>query len=186
MVTTTVELIGNVDALVSNAGLSRPWDATSDDPGTFRAIVETNLIGAQQLTSHVVAGMRDAGGGDLVYMSSDVVQGIPRPWMSAYTASKHALEGWVSVLQAELEGTGVRASIIRPGPTQTNHADGWDPDAMTAMFNVWTDRGVVRHWSLLEPWDVAAAVAAVIDAPRHVHLRLIEIMPTVPRAEAVV
>ena len=46
------EAIGPIDVLVSNAGLSRPWYATSTDPATLREIFETNLVGVQPLTAH--------------------------------------------------------------------------------------------------------------------------------------
>lgn len=184
LVKTTVDTIGPVDVLVSNAGLSRPWRTGDNDPSTLRAIMETNLVGAQQLTARLIPAMREAGAGDLVFVSSDVVGGPARPGMSAYTASKHALEGWISVLQAELEGTGIRASIVRPGPTLTDHAADWDPDQMTAMFGEWFEKGIVREWHLLQAGDVAAAIGTVVSAPAHVHLRLIEVMPATPRAEA--
>lgn len=125
--------------------------------------------------------MRKARQGDLVFVSSDVVGAVPRPRMSAYTTSKYALEAWVMVLQSELEGTGVRASVVRPGPTQTGHADGWDPDEMASMFTEWNERRVMRHWGLLTAEDVAAAIATVISAPDHVHLRLVDVAPAVPR-----
>ena len=46
--------------------------------------------------------------GDLIFVTSDVVA-HPRPRMAAYVASKWGLEGFVTALQMELEGTGVRA-----------------------------------------------------------------------------
>lgn len=186
LVSATVAAIGPVDTLVSNAGLSRPCRSANTDPSTLRAIIETNLVGAQQLAARLIPAMREAGTGDLVFVSSDVVGGRARPGMSAYTASKHALEGWISVLHAELEGTGIRASIVRPGPTLTNHAEGWDPDEMTTMFGEWFDKGIVREWHLLQPEDVAATIGTVVRAPAHVHLKLIEVMPATPRVEAAV
>ncbi|MDO3333892.1 SDR family NAD(P)-dependent oxidoreductase [Mycobacteroides abscessus] len=183
LVKSAADTIGPVDVLVSNAGLSRPWRTGDTDPSTLRAILETNLVGAQQLAARLLPAMRDAGSGDLVFVSSDVVGGPARPGMSAYTASKYALEGWVSVLQEELEGTGVRASVVRPGPTLTNHADGWDPDEMAAMFGEWFERGIVREWNLLQPEDVADAIATVVRAPAHVHLKFIEVMPATPKVE---
>ena len=44
-------------------------------------------------------------------------------FMGAYTASKWGLEGLVSSLQMELEGTGVRASVVRPGSTWSKPID---------------------------------------------------------------
>ena len=63
--------------------------------------------------------------GDLVFVSSDVAV-RPRPFMAAYAASKWGLEGLAQSMQMELEGTGVRASIVRPGPTWSEMGSTWD------------------------------------------------------------
>ena len=52
----------------------------------------------------------------------------PDPSMAAYVTSKWGLEGYVRSLQMELEGTGVRATIVRPGPTLTGMGMDWDPE----------------------------------------------------------
>jgi NADP-dependent 3-hydroxy acid dehydrogenase YdfG len=179
------ELVGVIDVLVSNAGLSRPSWVVTTDPATYLAMLHTNLVGAQHLVARLVPAMREVGGGDLVFLSSDVAIGNPRPGMASYTAPKHALEGWVSVLEVEFEGTGVRASIVRPGATATNHADGWDPVEMKVMFDVWNQRGMMPHWNLLQPDDVAAAIEMVHAAPSHVHMKLIELAPSPPVAATV-
>ncbi len=63
--------------------------------------------------------------GDVVFVSSDVAV-RPRPFMSAYAAGKWGLEGMAQAMQMELEGTGVRASIVRPGPTWSEMGTDWD------------------------------------------------------------
>jgi NADP-dependent 3-hydroxy acid dehydrogenase YdfG len=178
-------LVGTVDVLVSNAGASRPLASITVDPVTMRSIFDTNMVGAQHLAAQLIPAMIDNGGGDLVFVSSEVVGGVARPRMGAYSASKHALEAWVAVLQAELEGTGVRASIVRPGHTATNHTDGWNAPELHEMLEIWQRDGVMRHWNLLEPDDVAQVVASIIGYPARMHLRLVEVVPSAPRtAEA--
>jgi NADP-dependent 3-hydroxy acid dehydrogenase YdfG len=174
-------LVGTVDVLVSNAGASRPLLSTRADPATMRSIFDTNMLGAQHLTAQLLPAMIDKGGGDLIYVSSEVVGEAPRPRLGAYSASKHALEAWVAVLQAELEGTGVRASIVRPGHTLTNYTEDWNSAELQEMFDVWQRHGIMRHWNLLEPDDVAQVVASVISCPERMHLRLVEVMPSAPR-----
>lgn len=174
------ELAGPVDVLVSNAGDARPSPALTADPAALAAILDVNVVGAAQLASLLVPPMIERGAGDVVLVSSEIVGAAPRPRMAPYSASKHALEAWAAVLQAELEGTGVRASVVRPGATVTDQAADWDPDVMAEMFGMWERRGVVSHWGLLQPDDVAAAVLTVVSAPPHVHLRLLEVLPTAP------
>jgi NAD(P)-dependent dehydrogenase (short-subunit alcohol dehydrogenase family) len=65
--------------------------------------------------------------GDLVFISSENVT-APRPYQPGYTASKWGLEGLARTLRLELDGTGIRSTIVRPGPTYpTDFARGWDP-----------------------------------------------------------
>jgi NADP-dependent 3-hydroxy acid dehydrogenase YdfG len=175
-------LIGTVDVLVSNAGASRPLRAMSADPRTMRSIFDTNMLGAQHLAARLIPPMVDKGSGDLIFVSSEVVGEAPRPRLAAYSASKHALEAWVAVLQAELEGTGVRASVVRPGHTLTSYTEDWNSTDLQDMFEAWQRHGIMRHWSLLEPDDVARVIASVIDCPERMHLRLIEVVPSAPRA----
>lgn len=174
-------LVGAVDVLVSNAGQSRPLASTSIDPAAMRSIFDINILGAQHLAAQLIPAMIDKGGGDLVFVSSEVVDAVPRPRVAAYSASKHALEAWVAVLQAELEGTGVRASVVRPGHTATNHANDWNAAELQEMLDIWQRDGVMRHWNLLEPDDVARVVSSVISCPERMHLRLVEVVPSAPR-----
>ena len=75
--------------------------------------------------------------------------------MSAYVASKWGLEGFVTALQMELEGTGVRAVIVRPGPTLTGMGMDWDPDVTGEVLAEWTRWGLARHSAFLRPEGVA-------------------------------
>ena len=92
--------------------------------------------------------------GDLIFVTSDVVA-HPRPRMSAYVASKWGLEGFVTALQMELEGTGVRAVIVRPGPTLTGMGMDWDPDVTGEVLAEWARWGLARHSAFLRPEGVA-------------------------------
>ena len=90
--------------------------------------------------------------------------------MSAYVASKWGLEGFVTALQMELEGTGVRAIIVRPGPTLTGMGMDWDPDVTADVLAEWSRWGLARHSAFLRPDGVALAIAhadggAAGDAP---------------------
>ena len=102
--------------------------------------------------------------------------------MGAYVAAKHGLEGMAQTMQMELEGTGVRVSIVRPGPTMTGMGTAWDIAPVEAMLADWSTWGLARHSHFLRPSDVAAAVTAVVSMPRGSHLTLVEIQPEAPIA----
>ncbi|WP_319435643.1 SDR family oxidoreductase [Mycobacterium sp. RTGN5] len=172
---------GPVDVLVSNAGNSFPDPSTNTDQARLREALAVNFMGPQHLVAHALPGMIEAGRGDLIFVSSQVVGGVPRRWMSAYSASKHALEAWIDVLQSELEGTGVRSSIVRPGPTRTEQGTNWSAAEMKLMMSGWHGQGGVPRTEALQPEDVAQVIASVVELPGHVHMRMVEVVPSIPR-----
>ncbi len=169
----------DVDVLVSNAGDVLAETVIGTDPDRFAQQLQVNLMGAQRLAAAVVPGMIDRHCGDVVFVTSDVVR-APRPSMASYVASKWGLEGLARAFQMELEGTGVRASIVRPGPTLTGMGESWDPVAVAGLLDEWGRWGLVRHGGYLSPAGVAGAVMATVQAPRGVHLTLIEVEPEAP------
>lgn len=177
--------VGQVDTLISNAGQSRPMSALKYDDTALTGAIGVNLLGAQALTAALAPAMIERGEGDLIFISSEIVSGPPRPYMSGYSASKHALEAWISVLHCELEGTGVRASVIRPGHTVTGYASGWAEDEITPMVDAWNRFGVLRHLDMLQADDVAQVLQTVLEFPPHVHLRLVEVQPTIASSAGV-
>ncbi len=118
---------GPVEILVSNAARTSSRARRSrPTPEDFEEVLRVNVGGAQRLVRAFGAGMVERRRGDLVFVTSDVVA-HPRPRMAAYVASKWGLEGFVTALQMELEGTGVRAVIVRPGPDADRHGHGLGP-----------------------------------------------------------
>jgi NAD(P)-dependent dehydrogenase (short-subunit alcohol dehydrogenase family) len=170
---------GPVEVLVSNAARIQPGTALETSPEDFEEILRVNVAGAQRLVRAFGPGMVARRRGDLVFVTSDVVA-HPRPRMSAYVASKWGLEGFVTALQMELEGTGVRAAIVRPGPTLTGMGRDWDPDLTGELLAEWTRWGLVRHFGLLRPEGVASAIAHAVAAPRGTHLSVVEVQPEAP------
>ncbi|HUI03368.1 MAG TPA: SDR family oxidoreductase [Acidimicrobiales bacterium] len=173
------ELVGPVDIVVTSAGHAQPGAAVGTSPEDFARTVEVNLLGAHRLVAAFGPAMVARRHGDLVFVSSEVLR-APRPLMAAYVASKWGLEGLVRTMQLELEGTGVRATIVQPGQTLSGMGTDWDPGVATAVLEEWIRRGVARHDHFLRPPDVAAAVLAAVSAPPGTHLPLIEVQPEAP------
>jgi NAD(P)-dependent dehydrogenase (short-subunit alcohol dehydrogenase family) len=168
--------VGAPEILVSGAGdldASQVHDLDSEE---FAGQLQVHLVGAHRLVSRVVPGMVDRGRGDIVFVSSDVVR-TPRTWMGAYVAAKNGVEGMARALWMELEGTGVRASIVRPGPTMTGMGMTWDAETTGTVLADWVKWGVARHPCFLRPEAVAEAIATVVHTPRGSHLTLVEIQP---------
>lgn len=173
------EQLGPVEILVSNAGEVLPGATLSVDPAEFAASVQLNLLGAHRLVRALGPAMVERQRGDIVFVTSDVVR-LPRPHMAAYVASKHALEGLARGMQMELEGTGVRVGIVRPGPTWTEQGSTWEPAVIDHVLALWKDWGLMRHSGILPAEAIAASVLTVATAPRGTHLTLVEVEPEAP------
>jgi NADP-dependent 3-hydroxy acid dehydrogenase YdfG len=176
---TVSEMLGPVEILVGSAGDLEAELVHELSTGEFLRQVQVNLVGMHRLAAAIVPGMISRQRGDVVFVSSDVVR-APRPRMGAYVAAKNGLEGMARAMQMELEGTGVRVSVVRPGPTQTGMGMSWDPATVQAVLDDWVKWGLARHPYFLRPSDIAAAIIAIVSAPRGAHLTLVEIEPEAP------
>ena len=173
------DAVGPIDIMVSSAGHAEPGTALTTSPKEFAHTVEVNLLGAHRLVAALAPAMAKRHHGDLVFVSSDIIR-TPRPLMAAYMASKWGLEGLVRALQLELEGTGVRATIIQPGQTLTEMGTDWGPDTTAEVLGEWVRYGAARHSHFLRPPAVAGAVIAAVTTPPGTHLPLIEVQPEAP------
>lgn len=171
--------LGPVEVLICCAGDLDAHLVHELDSAAFLAEVQVHLVGVHRLVSAFVPAMVARQRGDVVFVSSDVVR-TPRPRMGAYVAAKNGVEGMARAMQMELEGTGVRASIVRPGPTSTGMGMGWDAPTVQAVLDDWGKWGLARHRYFLRARDVAAAVTAIVSAPRGTHLTLVEVEPEAP------
>ncbi len=171
--------LGPVDVLVSNAGEVVPHSAVGADPDHFARSVHVNLLGAQRLAARLGPAMVERGHGDVVFVTSDVVV-RQRTLMASYVAAKSGLEGLARAMQMELEGSGVRVGMVRPGPSSTEQGSTWDEATVNAIVSDWSRWGHLRHDGALLPRNVADAIVAMISAPKGTHLTLIEVQPEAP------
>lgn len=175
--------LGPIDTLVNNAGISVPGLLHETAPADLTREIAVNLVAPALLARRAVAGLRarDAAG-DLVFVSSENVI-APRPYQPGYTASKWGLEGLARTLKLECEGTGIRATIVRPGPTfPTGIADDWDPAVVKRVLETWNRLGLQRHLRWMPATSVAHAVVSAVTAPPGTHLDLIQLGPESPPA----
>lgn len=109
---------GTLDALFNNAGFGLTGAVEDVSRVALRRQLETNLLGAHELTCRVLPTMRRQGSGRIIQCSS-VLGLVALPFRGPYCASKFALEALSDCLRLELRGTGVMVSIIEPGPILT-------------------------------------------------------------------
>lgn len=179
----TTESLGAVEVLVSGAGDMFPGRLHEISTEVFAEQVQIHLIAANRLATAVLPDMVQRRRGDVIFIGSDT--GLAqRPHMGAYGAAKAGLIAMVKNLQMELEGTGVRASIVHPGPTLTEM--GWQLSAeqVGPMLDDWAKWGQARHSYFLRPSDIARAVAFVADTPRGSNIVSMEVQPEAPLTDA--
>ncbi len=107
-----------VDVLINNAGIgcAAPLEILKD--AVHHLVFETNYFGAIRMIQAVLPGMREAGRGKIINISSFAGR-VALPNQSAYCASKFALEAACEALAAEVMPFGIDISIIEPGVVDT-------------------------------------------------------------------
>ncbi|HZE77333.1 MAG TPA: SDR family oxidoreductase [Nitrososphaeraceae archaeon] len=106
---------GRIDVLVNNAGygLFGAFEDLSLDE--IKAQFETNFFGVIRTTQHVLPIMRNGIAGGIIVNVSSVNGHVPFPVISAYVATKFALEGLSESIAYELEPFGIKVILIEPG-----------------------------------------------------------------------
>ena len=152
---------GRLDVWVNNAGVLFSGPAWDQAPDTRRLMLEVNALGTINGTVSAIHGMRDTGGGHVVNIVS--LAGITAvPGEAVYAASKHAAIGFSLSTLADLRLAGVEdidISCVCP--------DGiWTP----MLYDKLDDPDAALSFSgrLLQPEEVVATVAKVLDTPRPV------------------
>jgi NAD(P)-dependent dehydrogenase (short-subunit alcohol dehydrogenase family) len=112
---------GAVGALVNNAGYSQSGAVETVSMDDLRRQFETNVFGLVRMCQLVLPGMRRAGDGRIVNMSS-MGGNFTFPGGGAYHASKYAVEALSDALRFEVKGFGVGVTVVQPGVIRTEFA----------------------------------------------------------------
>ena len=171
--------LGAIDAVVSNAGVSFPGRLHELPVDSLRTELDTNLLGPMLVARRALPAMLERARGDLVFVTS-LNAVLPRPLQVGYTAGKSGLEAVARTLQMELEGSGVRTTIVRPGPTHSEFGSRWAPDVIRRLLASWESWGVLRHHRYLPAERIADAVLTALTAPRGTRIDEIQVNPEAP------
>ncbi|MBB2774456.1 UNVERIFIED_ORG: NAD(P)-dependent dehydrogenase (short-subunit alcohol dehydrogenase family) [Mycolicibacterium obuense] len=177
---TTSEL-GDIEVLVAGAGDTYFGKLADISTEQFESQIQIHLIGANRVAGAVLPGMIERQRGDLIFVGSDVAL-RQRPHMGAYGAAKAALVAMVTNYQMELEGTGVRASIVHPGPTKTSMGWSLPAELIGPALEDWAKWGQARHDYFLRAADLARAITFVAETPRGGFIANMELQPEAPLA----
>jgi NADP-dependent 3-hydroxy acid dehydrogenase YdfG len=159
-VAVTSTLGGAPDVVVNNAGVFEVAPLETMPAKLFTDVIDTNLLGPFLVARAFIAEMRARGSGHFVTIGS-IADRHALPENGAYAPAKHALRAMHEVLREELRGSGVRATLVSPGPVDTAM---WDGIAFGE------ERVVPARERMLRPRDVAAAVMYAVLQPASVNV----------------
>jgi NAD(P)-dependent dehydrogenase (short-subunit alcohol dehydrogenase family) len=128
LVTRAADRFGPITALVNNASILGPRVPLGDHPlPDWRKVLDVNLTGTLVPIQAVLPGMRAAGGGSIINVSSGVGNMARERW-GAYAVSKWGVEGLSRNLALEEAESGVRVNIVDPGRLRTEMRRAAYPD----------------------------------------------------------
>lgn len=175
---------GRVDAVLDIAGVAkvRRIEDASDDDIAF--VMGVNLLGPIYVTREAVPLLRAAGGGDLVFVSSEIVEDyLPR--MVLYGASKGGLDVYCRMMAHELKPEGIRVTRYTAGSIAgTSFGDNIAPEDMVAAFPEWEASGYLHRVAgpgMDADW-MADAMVFTITRPRGQMIDVIRVRSFAPGA----
>jgi NADP-dependent 3-hydroxy acid dehydrogenase YdfG len=153
----TLEAFGRIDVVFANAGFGARRGFLEETPEFWRSMVLTNVLGPALTVRATLAAVKETRGHILLTSS---VAGRRAIAGSLYAATKWAVTGMGEALRLELNGTGVRVTLIEPGLVDTPFFD---------------EKPIEEA---LEPDDIARAVMFAVSQPPHVDVNEILVRPT--------
>jgi 3-oxoacyl-[acyl-carrier protein] reductase len=155
-----IQRIGPVDILVNNAGgvvgqVGRPLEEVLDDD--WQAVVDANLKSTFVCTRAVVPGMKAAGYGRIVNISSGAGRSVSLTGIQAYASAKAGQIGFTRQTAHELGPFGITVNSIAPGfvlsnPTSIRQWESYGEEGQSAIL------GKIATRRLGEPGDIANGV----------------------------
>lgn len=143
------------DVLVNSAGAFALVGFTETTTEEFDRQLAVNLRGPFLVTRAFLPEMIERGSGHVVNVGS-IAGRVALPGNAGYSASKYGLRGMHEVLVAELQGTGVRTTLVEPAATDTPLWDPLDPDSRSDLPS---------RSQMMSAGDVARAIAYAVQQP---------------------
>jgi NADP-dependent 3-hydroxy acid dehydrogenase YdfG len=156
LVEVALDRFGRLDVALANAGFGAKRGFLEETPEFWKSMVLTNVYGAALTIRATLPSLKESKGHLLLTGSVAGRRALPG---SLYSATKWAVTAMGEAARLELNGTGVRVTLIEPGSVDTPFFD--DPPA-----------------GALEPDDIARAILYAVSQPSHVDVNELLVRPT--------
>ena len=165
--------LGGLRILVNNAGVMLLGPVAGADTSHWRRMIEVNLLGLLYCTHAALPLLSEAGGGDIVNVSS-VAGRRADAGAAVYNMTKFGVCGFTEALRQEALHANVRVTSIEPGHVETELQGHNENPAVQQVL----ERARERIGTPLEAADIARAIAYVVSQPEHVALNEVLVRPT--------
>jgi NAD(P)-dependent dehydrogenase (short-subunit alcohol dehydrogenase family) len=172
---------GRLDVLLNVAGVARarPIEEVTDED--IATVVGTNFTGIIYTTRAAIPKMRKTGWGDIVNVSSEITSD-DMPYMTLYSSTKRALDGFTKTMTKELRGQNIRVSLVTLGSVfPTSFGDNLPPEDMERVYPLWEQDGYLTRVAGTEPLApemVAESMLFVVTRPRQQMTDVIHVRAT--------
>ena len=165
----------DIDILINNAGLAlglEPIDG--GDVDQWEEMIDANIKGLLYVSRTVVPQMRERNSGHILNIGS-IAGKMTYPGGNVYSATKAAVHALSEAMNIDLAGTAVRVGNIAPGAVETNFSN-----TRFSGDNAKAD-AVYKGYEPLRPEDIADLALYILNAPPHVNVQDVLVMPTAQR-----
>jgi NAD(P)-dependent dehydrogenase (short-subunit alcohol dehydrogenase family) len=172
-----IDKAGRIDVLVNNAGIASAGVTEAFTPSQAEIVFNTNVVGTLRTARAVLPGMRRDRDGLIINIGS-ILGRVTFPFFGLYGASKFAVEALTESLRYEVSQFGVDVVLVQPSayPTSmySSALNPGDTDRAASYGSVGDLHGALfqnfmtmfQSKTAPAPHDVAAALAAIIEAPK--------------------
>jgi NADP-dependent 3-hydroxy acid dehydrogenase YdfG len=151
-----LDRFGRLDAFLANAGFGAKRGFLEESVEHWKAMVDTNVLGAAYSVRAALAHFREQDAGHMLLMSS--VAGRRVLPGSLYAATKWAVTAIGEGLRAEIADGPIKVTLIEPGMVDTEFFEN-------------------RPQNALEPDDIARAIMYALSQPPHVDVNEVLVRP---------
>jgi ribitol 2-dehydrogenase len=163
----TVKQFGRIDVLFANAGIYIPGEVLEGNPDEWANLMDVNVNGVLRCVHAVLPHMMKQKSGDILVTSS--ISGfVDIHWEPVYSASKHAIQGFVHTLRRQVAKDGIRVGAVAPGRVANE------------LWGIHDESEISKHVKKrmsIRSEDVAEAVLYMLSQPRHVTIRDLVMLP---------